>query len=160
MTCFCRKSDGDREAPEFFDEEIVQIENDQAENFDSLTNRESFIETNPLAEDEIRFAREKRLLELKSFSVLREIASYFFFIGFLYLATFSNLSNDNFHQVQHFKRFFVGPNRHKIDFTRVSSLTQRNLNNFNFYIKLIFLIAIHFGVDEENSTTVAFMNYY
>ena len=73
-----------------------------------------------LNEGELAWARDQRLKELRMWSIIREVATYFGCLVVLYLATYSNLNGYSFQQMQHLKIFFLNTRQASADFTQVS----------------------------------------
>ncbi len=74
---------------------------------------------NPLKEDKIKELRENRLIEIKIWSLAKEIFFYFMFIWVLYVVSYSNLNINTFEYKENMRHMFVSS-----DFSQVKEYLQ------------------------------------
>lgn len=125
FACFIRKSDHDKEAAEYLDDNIELNLGDDEEYLQSINARStpfshrSYTRVNRLAKEELNHIRQQRLRELKMWSMIQEMLSYFCFLCLLYSVSYSNLNPNEFYQVDHLKKFILNSRQSNLDYTKV-----------------------------------------
>ncbi|UJR16862.1 hypothetical protein I4U23_003760 [Adineta vaga] len=107
---FCRKSNDDKEATEYLNDNEISLDQNEEylhENKKSLfISRTSSIHRSRLTEGEIAFARERRLKEIQMWSILRELFLYLIFFSSLSVIVYSQSQYNSFLQVDHLQKYF------------------------------------------------------
>lgn len=66
-------------------------------------------------------------------SIIREFLTYFIFLTLLYFVTYSNMNQNAFLQVNHFKKFLLNSRQINNDYTQVCiSLLENEEFHFNY----------------------------
>ncbi len=74
---------------------------------------------NRIGEAELVFIRNKRIKELKMWSIIQEMSTYWCFLAVLYPITYSNLNPDGFNQVNHLQKFILNSRQIDLGYTKV-----------------------------------------
>ncbi|CAF1071686.1 unnamed protein product [Adineta steineri] len=119
----------DKEAGEYIDnDDNLQLDANE-DYLHTLQNDSPF--TNPcqtrinsLNQSEIAWARTQRLKEIQMWSIIREIITYITFLSLLYIVTYSNMNQNGFYQVNHFRKFFLNTRQNNYDYTKISTVHQ------------------------------------
>ena len=122
FACFCRKSDDDKAAKEHLSEEQIELNNDEEylhSSKRSIFNYQPPVRIERLNEGEIAHARHQRLKEVHMWSILREAFTYLGFLSLLFVITYSNRSENSFHQVDHLRKYLLNPRQTQLDFNKV-----------------------------------------
>ncbi len=77
---------------------------------------------NRLNEHEIAYAREQRLKEIQMWSMLQQFVTYFIFLIFVFLVTYSNQEQNSFLQVKHLRKYILNTRQINEDFNKVCHL--------------------------------------
>jgi hypothetical protein len=72
-----------------------------------------------LNKGELTWLRDERVKELKMWSIIREIFTYFCFLSLLYAVTYSNINPNQFNQVNHLRKFILNSRQIDQDYTKV-----------------------------------------
>ncbi len=120
---FCRKSNDDKEANEYLDDNQINLDND--EEYLHLTGNKSLFTYRPrvridrLNQAQIALARHQRLKEIQMWSLIREASMYICFLTVLTVLVYSNRRVDSFLQVDHFRKYFLNSRQIGLDYTQV-----------------------------------------
>jgi len=121
-----RNTDKDREAAEFLDDDNFELSNN--EEYLHSIKQSPFIHRsnnriNRLHQAEVLWARNQRIKEIKMWSIIREILSYFCFLIMIYLVTYSNVNSNSFLQVNHLRQFLLNTkNQIDNDYTKILTI--------------------------------------
>ncbi|CAF1184610.1 unnamed protein product [Adineta ricciae] len=128
FTCFCRKSQKDREANEFLDDDQIGLEADEdyfhKTEKKSMIARPSSIRPGRLSEADLIHLRQQRLKEIHMWTVIREILMYICFISVLYVIVYSNPYSNAFLQANHLRKYFLNSRQTDLDLTKVSTIDE------------------------------------
>ncbi|UJR16137.1 hypothetical protein I4U23_003048 [Adineta vaga] len=127
FACFIRKSNHDKEAAEYLDDDANVGLDDDEEYLKSINDNSPFSHRtqrrpNRLTEGEIDFIRRRRFQELKMWSFIREIFTYACFLSLLYVVIYSNVNTNAFHEVHHLRKFFLHSENINEDYTKISTI--------------------------------------
>ncbi|CAF3897839.1 unnamed protein product [Rotaria sordida] len=125
---FFRNSNDDNEAKEYIDENQIDLNNDEEylhsiEN-NLLFNEQSSIRVNRLTEDEIAYARNQRLKEMKMWSITRETLTYLCFLLFLGVIIYSNRDSNSYLQVKHLRKYFFNSKQMNSDYSKITTINE------------------------------------
>ncbi|CAF1074084.1 unnamed protein product [Adineta steineri] len=125
---FCRKSNDDKEANAFLDDNQLDLDNDEEYlhpiKKHSPAVRQSSPRVNRLNKAELIHARKQRLNEIQMWSILREVSIYLCFIITLYLIIYSNRDLNSYLQVNHLQKYLSNSRQIDCDFTKITTIDQ------------------------------------
>ncbi|UJR16871.1 hypothetical protein I4U23_003769 [Adineta vaga] len=126
FACFCRKSNDDKEANEFLDDNQVDLNNDEEylHQNPSLFIYQRTIQTNRLCEEQIVIQRDQRMKEIYMWSIIRELLLCLCFLSFLYTITYSIQQSNSFLQVDHLRKYFLNSRQIDCDYIKISTIDQ------------------------------------
>ena len=119
---FCRNRTDEKEEKEYIDEIDLEFDENQQENIDSsLVTSLSTKQVNRLEKNEIDYAREQRLKEVRMWSILREFGICLLFLFLILSMTYANREENSYFQVAHFRNFFFDSET-KFDYRRIFTI--------------------------------------
>jgi polycystin 1L2 len=137
FSCFCRNTNDDQEADEYFDENQIYFEYLHSIDVSIFTYRPP-IRANRLTEGEIVSARQQRLKEIHMWSILREIFTYLCFLILLYTITYSNQNSNSYFQVDHLRKYLFNSGENDFDYSKISTI-----NDYWNWLEGSFVSNIH-----------------
>ena len=135
FACFCRKSNDDKEANEFLNDDKINLEND--EEYLHLADNKSLFTYRPrpridrLNQAQVAAARHQRLKEVQMWSFIREASMYICFITVLSVLVYTSRRPDSYLQVDHFRNYFLNTRQPDLDYTQVCFFIIYSFDNNN-----------------------------
>ncbi|UJR25703.1 hypothetical protein I4U23_007054 [Adineta vaga] len=128
FACFCGKSNDDKEANEFLDDNQIDLDYDEEylhsmEDNVLYTNRSSS-RVNRLDDGEVDWARNQRLKEIHMWAIIREVAIYIWFLSLLYIVIYANRNSNSYLPVKHLRSYFFNSRQNNMDYTKISTINQ------------------------------------
>ncbi|UJR06735.1 hypothetical protein I4U23_011024 [Adineta vaga] len=121
---FCRKSQDDREAMEYLDENELYLDRDEEylhDNNSLLIDPRPTIKHTRLTDTEVVSARQRRLKEIQMWSILRESFLYLIFFSTLSVLIYSQTQFNSFLQVDHLRKYLFNSRQSDLDYNQISS---------------------------------------